>query len=413
MDKAFNLRHLLAVADLAEAGGFGRAAARGAITQSALSQAVAKLEAGAGASLFARSAQGAAPTKAGRLLAARLKRAFAWLDEGERALVRRGERRRLALKRAATTAQWRALIAVVESGSYSGAARALGLAQPSVHRAARELEQMCGVRLFLPAPWGVTSSPEARELARCARIAFSEIERGFEEVREHQGVVDGRLAIGCLPFARTHWAPRAVSRLLERYPDAKVRIVDGPYDELLQDLRHGRLDLILGALRAPAPGADVAQEILFEAPLAIVVRAGHPILAKRRPRAADFAALDWVAARAGTPARERFEAFFAAQGVAPPARLVECSSLVATRALLLQSDRAALLSAGQARYEAEAGQLAELAHALPGTERPFGLATRADWRPTAMQGAFLDIVRAVAAEEEGAPRRGRAFAPVA
>jgi len=270
---------------------------------------------------------------------------------------------------------------------------------------------MCGVRLFLPAPWGVTPTPEARALARCARITFSEIERGFEEVREHQGMIDGRLAVGCLPFARTHWAPLAVSRLLERYPEARVRIVDGPYDELLQELRHGRLDIILGALRTPGPGADIMQEILFEAPLAIVVRAGHPILAKRRPRAADFAALDWVAPRAGTPARAQFEAFFAGQCVAAPRRLVECSSLVATRALLLQSDRAALLSAGQARYEAEAGQLVELVHALPGTERPFGLALRADWRPTAMHGAFLTLARATAREQGWAsPKSGRAYA---
>ena len=45
--------------------------------------------------------------------------------------------------------------------------------------------------------------------------------------------------------------PRAVTKLLEEFPEARVSIIDGPYTEQLPALPHGRLDVIADALRAP------------------------------------------------------------------------------------------------------------------------------------------------------------------
>jgi DNA-binding transcriptional LysR family regulator len=376
-------------------------------SQSALTMAVRNIERAIGERLFERGPAGVFPTAAGRLFLARIERAFDWLRRALQGLPgRRGRRSGRELYRAVTSTQLRALIAVVQQGGFSLAARHLGLSQPSVHRAARDLEHVLGKALFRSAAHGVEPTREARHLARYANLAFYEIRQGLEEVDELHGRAGGRLSVASLPLARTSLLPESISRILARHPGLQVRIVDGPYPELLQELRMGQVDLIIGALRTPNPATDIQQELLFEVPLSIVGRAGHPLLSGKPPGADVLARLEWIMPRAGTPAREHIAAFFKRQGVDGPAHIIECSSLVTTRGLLLRSDRVALLSADQVRFEVESGRLALLRKDLPGTRRAIGLSTRIDWKPTPVQQEYLVLLRALAKQYGGSVGAG-------
>lgn len=382
-----NLRHLTALAEIARQRSVRRAAAIIHLSQPAVTQALAHFETMLQQRLFERTGTGMTPTPATSLLADRIDRAFAWLMAADRILGGAAP-----LHRRVTRVQLQTLIAAVDSESISLAARKLGVRQPSVTRALRDLETLCGRQLFTRSPHGIDATREARELARFAGLAFAEIQQGLDVFRESHGQIDGRIVVGSLPLARSALLPTAVTRLLDRHPALKLKIVDGPYAELLHELRSGRLDCIIGALRFPPP-ADVRQEELFRDPLSIVVRPGHPLRARDSLKPNDFAALDWILPPEGTPARDLFNSFFSALKVGPPRHIVECSSLIAVRGMLLQSDRAALLSAAQVRYEIRSGQLAMLGGPLPQTERPIGLALRADWRPTVAQGDFLELLR--------------------
>src|SRR5262249_2840517 len=59
----------------------------------------------------------------------------------------------------------------------------------------------------------------------------------------------------------------AVRELLSKYPTARVQIVDDHYEDLLNGLRAGKLDLLFGVLRRPDWAADVKEELLFANPL--------------------------------------------------------------------------------------------------------------------------------------------------
>jgi DNA-binding transcriptional LysR family regulator len=104
--------------------------------------------------------------------------------------------------------------------------------------------------------------------------------------------------------------------------------------------------------------------------------------------------LNWIAPRMNTPAREVFTQFFRREGLEPPGQVIECSSLVAIRELLRESDRAALLPAKQVEIDVELGLLAVSPLTLDGTARDIGLSFRRDWRPTKLQNTFVDILRA-------------------
>jgi DNA-binding transcriptional LysR family regulator len=352
---------------------------------------LAQAEQALGQRLFERAASGMVPTPAASALAERIDRAFAWLIAAEKLFGG------APLHRLVTRVQWQALIAAVDTGSISVAARRLGVHQPSVTRAVRDLETLCGKRLFDRSHHGITPTRDARDLARHAGLALAELQQGLEAFRESHGQVDGRILVGSLPLARSALVPTAITRLLTRYPEVRLRVVDGPYPELLHELRSGRLDFIVGALRLPPP-ADIRQETLFTDSLSLVVRPGHPLCGKERLAAADLASLDWVLPPDGTPGRLLFETFYRSVGLGQPRHVIECSSLVAVRGLLLQSDRAALLSRAQVGFEVESGQLAVLGDPLPHTARPIGLALRADWRPTQAQSAFIDLLREAVAE---------------
>ena len=78
-------------------------------------------------------------------------------------------------------------------------------------------------------------------------------------------------------------------------------MITAPYDDLLDHLRHGAIDFLLGALREPAPIEDVIQEPLFEDPLSVVARADHPLARRNSVDHADLLAFPWAVPGAETP----------------------------------------------------------------------------------------------------------------
>lgn len=389
-----NLRHLHVIAEVARLGSISRASQAVHLSQSATTQAVLKLEQDIGEPLFHRSSTGILPTESGRLFLARVERALSHLTGFDKRNSN-SDGRFSPVYRSITTTQLKALIAVVETGGFSLAADRLGLAQPTVHRAAKDLERICGNPLFIRAAKGVDLTYRARQLAQLASLAFAEIQQGFEEIDEFNGRAQGQLRIGSLPLARTHLLPTSVTQLLVQYPEAKVSIMDGPYREQLNALLHGQLDCILGALRFPEPTLEIDQEALFEAPLSVIVRAQHPSLSRATPSMDELALLNWIAPAQGTPGRRSFNAFFHSQGLQPPEHVIECGSVVAIRGLLQASDRAAILSTRQVHQEIQSRQLAVLTDDLPGTSRPIGLTYRKGWKPTLLQESYLEMVRSV------------------
>jgi len=292
-----------------------------------------------------------------------------------------------------TVTQLRALVAVSNAGNFTLAARAIGTSQPALYRAARELESLLGICLYEKNAQGIDLSRQGQVLVQPIKLAFAELAQGLAEVAALDGQETGRIVVGAMPLSRHFLLPAAISAFARRCPDVEVHAVEGPYEELLHGLRHGEIDLLIGALRMPLPVEDIVQERLFDDPLTIVARAGHPLQGKNRLGIRDLAAYPWVVPRHGTPTRDHFEGLFRNSRHAPPGGIVESSSFVLIRALLLESDRLTMISAHQVRLEAEQGLLTTLRYDLSGTSRPIGLTTRRNWRPTTTQQLFLDFLR--------------------
>jgi DNA-binding transcriptional LysR family regulator len=396
---ALNLRHLDALSVIARAGSMSAAADQVSLSQPALAQAVGKLERNLDIRLFERQAAGMRPTPTGLAWIARVEHALRYLIQGVR-LVRRSAR--LApldhIERRVSMIQLRALVAVEHCSSYASAAEQIGLSQPAVYRAVRELQDALGAQLLVRAGRAVRPTDLASRFVRFVRLMLSELRTGLDEIAadKHGG---GRISIGTLPMARAVFLPDLLARFAQEHPGASVEVREAPYGELLIALRHGDIDVMIGgALRYPAPANDVEQESLFDDELFIVGNSTHPLLRRKLVTIQDLLAYPWAVPALGVPMRHNWETLFRTHGVEPPTPRIECGSVLVTRGLMLKGDWLTLMSLDQFLFERQAGALTEIPIKGGVLRRRIVMTRRSDWRPTSMQERFAAMAREMGVE---------------
>ncbi len=389
-----HVRHLMLFDQVVRRGSVSAAARAAHLSQPAVTQAVARIEAALGARLLHRSYCGLELTGAGRAAAQRVERALEMLREALGAVrTRSDDAANEDVMRGITSTQLTALIAVVEEGAFARAARRTGRARAAVHRAARQLERSLGTELFEVTSFGVRPTREAEKLALRTRLAFAEIAQAQAEVAAAQGTGSGSTVIGAMPLARSVLVARAVLEFAAARPEHGISILDGPYESMLGALRRGSADVLVGALRDPIPYEDIVQEHLFDDPLAIVAGAQHSLAGRGAPTLAALSRFPWIAPRRDSPLRRHFDALVGRLNVKRTVAPIECNSLVAARSMLLASDRVMLSSEHQIHHELATGQLVALPHPFGTVTRSIGLTVRRDWLPTQVQAQLVEGLR--------------------
>lgn len=382
------LRLLRIVAAVAEAGAASRAAGTLHLSVSAVTRAVQQAEGLLGTALFERGARGMAVTPGGAALVARTQRALAEL--------RQAGGGPLALR--ASDAMLQALSVVAVTRSETAAAQRLGLTQPAVHATLRQLEHVTRLRLLERSRRGTRLTEAGERVQQRARLALMELRNGHDELAALSDGLPGQVAVGALPMTSELLVPQALLRLFASRPGVQVTVLDGTYDALQEQLRHGEIDLLVGPLRGAARAADIDEQVLLVDRLQAVVRSGHPTLTARGPRS--LRALlrwPWVGPLPGTPARAAFERAFGAAGLAVPPVRLQANSPSILRSVLQGSDAVALVSPLQVHAELANGQLAALPLILAGTERAIGVSQRRGAMASPAGGALLNELQAVAA----------------
>jgi LysR family transcriptional regulator, regulator for genes of the gallate degradation pathway len=401
-----SLRQLRAFEAVARANSFGAAAKELRLSQPAVTQMIAQLELLLGASLLDRRRSGSFLSSLASVLLPRIERLFAHIrsalgDQGVGAHLA-GRETVKSVENKITNTHIRALTAIADAGSFEAAARRLEISQPALHRSARDLERVVRRSLYQRVARGLAPTAQACELARRLKIALTELEYGIEEIRAAQGVFTSRIAIGNIPHSGTVLLSKAISRFLASYPAASVRVLDGPYETLLEGLRAGDLDLLFGVLRRPAWASDVREEFLFPNPYAVIAGRRHPLARVRRISLQQLAGYQWILPARGIPRREAFELMFAGSGHSPTVTIETTSSGI-YRSILATTSTIALLPTLEARLDED---LAILPFDSPALVRNDGVAVRANWQPTRLHQQFLQLLRREAQHYRQAPAAG-------
>lgn len=383
-----NLRHLRALLAIQEHGSISAAATAVSLSQPALTQGLAKLERQFGYALFERRSGGMVTTPVGEVVAARVRAAEGHLAAGARGLSRVFAHP----DRLMTTTQLRAFLALADSGSFIAAAHNTGLSQTAVHRAVSDLEQVVGGAVVERRGRGVWLNAAGKRLARGARLAMGEIAAAIADLGlEPSGEL---IAFGALPLSRPFLVPAAMAKLAAAQPRAHFEVVEGSWRELVEPLRDGQIDLIVGTLR-PFDVTDLYQMPLYQDRLVIVAGSHHPLAGSDKPSLEQLSAFPWIVAPANSPLRAEWEGLFKDRPLPP--KPIECGSVMIIGRLLTDGEFLTLLSPDQVALQIRIGLLALVGAPLEDSKRTIGIITRRSWRPTAVQRAFLDMLGEVAA----------------
>lgn len=384
-----SIRHLKLFESVARLNGVRRASEECHLSQPAVTQAIAKLEEQLGTELLERRASGSYLNEFGVIFQRRTQRLF---DQFAQALVElgvpNGQTPVSVVASRITRSQIRSLIAIVENGSFAQAARQLGVSQTSLQRAARDLERTLRTPLYIQTASGIMATPACAEFARKIKLAMREVELGVEELEAAKGNLGGEIVIGAMLLAGSVVLATVLNEFIAAYPNANIRVLNGNAEDMLQRLRAGDVDFVIGLLREPTP-EEFIHEALAETPYVVVGRRGHPLMRKSRVTLEDLADHEWVIGTPGASRRDRFERLFSGRRK-PQARIATCS-LPTMRLLLANSDRLTLLTTYELMHEGD-----ELAAAPFGPIEPapsIGITMRENWLPTQLQTNFLDLVQ--------------------
>jgi LysR family transcriptional regulator of gallate degradation len=397
-------RVFLAVADALSVTRAAKAVNR---SQTSVTKSLHDLEHQLGVELFDRSSKGVSLTAFGECLLPRAREAadaFAMARELVPPAAMQQSSSTARFFRMDVSDKWLdAFLATAEHQNIAAAAEHLKLTPAAISSSLRKLEDTLHTVLFERTPNAIVPSAFGKSLANYVKLARSYLRHACDEVAGLQGVNTGRLTVGTLPFVRTIIVPRAINHMLEEHPYLDVSTIEGPYDDLVAGLRCGDIDMMVGALRGSSVDKDLREEEILDDNLSAVVRTGHPLLDRQDLQWQDLLRYQWVLPRRNTPTRALFESAIVDQGLTVPPHVIETSSLVMLRGLLLESDRVTILSRHQIRFEEQTGLLAALPFELRGTGRPIGLTYRRNGSLSPAAALFAEEVRGAAQQFNGEP----------
>ncbi len=164
--------------------------------------------------------------------------------------------------------QLRYFIGVAEAGSLLQASARLHVAQPALGQQIAALEHALGARLFERSSRGMSLTEAGNVFLEHARVVLADADRAREAVRASNAAPSGPLSLGLPTTVGLVATVPILSACRERYPQLRLRVVEGYSGFLREWLQVGRLDLSL--LYGDAADPALAKRPLLEDRLALI-----------------------------------------------------------------------------------------------------------------------------------------------
>uniref|UniRef100_UPI0009BD8FF1 pca operon transcription factor PcaQ n=1 Tax=Ensifer aridi TaxID=1708715 RepID=UPI0009BD8FF1 len=173
-------------------------------------------------------------------------------------------------------------VEVARQKSVVKAAELLHVSQPAVTKTIRELEEVLGVAVFERDGRGIRITRYGEVFLRHAGAALTALRQGLDSVSQERSGDGPPIRIGALPTVSTRIMPGAMTLFLKEKTGARTKLVTGENAVLLEQLRLGDLDLVVGRLAAPDRMTGFSFEHLYSEQVVFAVRAGHPLLSGKQ-----------------------------------------------------------------------------------------------------------------------------------
>jgi LysR family pca operon transcriptional activator len=228
--------------------------------------------------------------------------------------------------------------AAVEMGSLNRAATVLGLTQPAVSRRIARVEAALGCRLIERSARGVTATEFGRAILAHVESAAAELQAASKALNALQRAREGAVICGGAPVSMSILVPAAYEFHKHR-PTESLQLIEGSTPALLQMLKLGDLDLVIGSHIAHDEDDELEIEALVQEIPGVFVCADHPLLAHQP---CDIAKLlseeQWVMPAHDTHVRRFMQLELERRELSLPSKMIVASSHAALRWFVERTD---------------------------------------------------------------------------
>ncbi len=287
---------------------------------------------------------------------------------------------------------------VARQKSVMKAAAILHISQPAVTKTIREMENELGVAVFERDGRGIRITRYGEVFLRHAGAAITALRQGIDSVSNERSGEGVPIRIGALPTVSTRVMPHAISLFLQEETQSRIKIVTGENAVLLEQLRLGDLDLVVGRLAAPEKMTGFSFEHLYSEQVVFAVSASHPLLNSQEDIFSLLAEFPILMPTRASIIRPFVDRFLIANGVATLPTQIETVSDAFGRAFVRSSNAVWIISSGVVADDVDDGSLALLPIDTSETRGPVGLTMRADITPSLPLMILMQTIREAAIE---------------
>ncbi len=285
------------------------------------------------------------------------------------------------------------VVAAAQQGSFTAAARAVGVTQSAITKSIAELERQLGYLIFHRTSRGALLTDEGRVFVdRATRL----LQDAKELLRERPGRDDafaGILRVGVCPASLEWQVVEPLTVLLARHPQLRFDVTGASFERMAQQLRNGDVDVAVGFEDAFAERPDFQREPLEPAPTVLFARKDHPVLRSAPQGAADIARYPFVAPTDSRPYGARIRDIFESQGVDAQTRIHTIDYFPLVKRIVATSDAISVVAAAYAQTAAFRRAFAVLETVDHTPVARLCVAVRARWEPKPAVRAFVSACR--------------------
>lgn len=217
-----------------------------------------------------------------------------------------------------TFRQLRLFLALAETGSVSGAARAMHVTQPTASMQLREISEAVGLPLYEVVARRVHLTQAGLELARTARRMATEWEAFGQTIDGLKGLTRGRLQVAVVSTAK-YFIPRLLGHFCNQHPEVDISLEVLNRDGVVGRLRENLDDLYI--MSRPPAELELEDQVFLPNPLVLISSATHPLARKRHLKLQDLRGLRFILREQGSGTRLATDAHFRKQRYTPDLRL--------------------------------------------------------------------------------------------
>jgi len=291
------------------------------------------------------------------------------------------------------------IVAVARCGSFTAAAKAIGVTQSAVTKGVADMERQLGYSVFHRTARGALLTEQGSEFVERAARLLDDARELLEGSPNTSDRYAGPLRIGVCP-ASLEWRLIApLAKLLARYPSIRFEVSGSSFERMVQLLRNGAVDVAVGLDAAFADWPDLRREPVPELETTLFVRRGHPALGVVPATLADLAQYDFVSPSDSRPFGAVIRHIYESQGVEWRTRLHVIDYFPIVRRIVASSNAVGVVSLTHAATSSFRREFALLDHLVPFEPARMCCAVRARWEAKPAVRAFIAAVQADAAQQ--------------